>query len=126
MRMNMYKKFLFSLLMLPLIGAGCARGTSAPTATNTSSDVVIEYRDGIFSPAEVRVPVGTTVIFKNVGTRSVWPASAIHPTHLLCQGFDSRRPLGPGETYSYTFATKKTCPYHNHVSATEIGKVIAE
>ncbi|MBI4133735.1 hypothetical protein HY478_03910 [Candidatus Uhrbacteria bacterium] len=123
------KKFIMPLLMLPLIGIGCARGSGegAPSLGEPApSDEVIEYRDGVFTPAELRIPVGTTVTFKNVGSQSVWPASGIHPTHLLCAGFDARRPLGPREIYTFTFEAAKTCPYHNHISATEFGRIIVE
>lgn len=120
--------FFTSLVLLPLFGFGCVvrEETATPPAESTTTGQVIEYQDGVFTPAELAIPVGTTVTFKNLGTQSVWPASGMHPTHLLCPGFDSLRPLGPLENYSFTFQTAKTCPFHNHLSATEFGRIIVE
>ncbi len=131
------KNYYLFLLILPLVGVGCGqtvpRVTSTPEVIQPSAEapsngetVTIEYKDGVFTPSEVSIKVGGTVEFKNVGTRGVWPASDIHPTHLLCPGFDPRRVLRAGESWSYTFREAKTCPFHNHLSATEIGKVVVE
>lgn len=137
----MSKKIFSFFLILPLLGVGCAQKTVTPAVApvveqpvaeapapvpSNGEMVVIEYKDGTFTPKEVRITPGTTVAFKNVGTRGVWPASDIHPTHLLCPGFDPRRILRAGESWSYTFREKQTCPFHNHISATEIGIVVVE
>lgn len=119
------RKFLSLFVVMPLVGVGCL-GVNQQVAPVESSEATIEYRDGVFSPAQVRIGIGTTVTFKNVGTRSVWPASDAHPSHLLCPGFDSRAALEPGESYSYTFTTAQVCPFHNHLSATEVGRIVIE
>ncbi|MDP3985720.1 MAG: hypothetical protein Q8P82_03065 [bacterium] len=111
------------LLLLPLLGVGC--GTKSPPAPTAESST-IEYRDGVFSPREVKIGVGGTVIFKNVGTTPVWPASDAHPTHLRCPGFDALRSLNTGEIYSFTFIKAETCPFHNHLSATETGTIVVK
>lgn len=121
------RKIYFTLLILPLVGAGCASSqTSTPvnSISNPTNEVVIEYRDGIFTPNDVSVRVGTTVTFKNLGSGKVWPASDNHPTHLLCPGFDARHPLSSGESYSFTFTKIETCPFHNHLSVSEIGQIV--
>lgn len=125
--MHFYKfPLLFSALLL--IGLGCARPapSTEPTASTAPSGPVIEFRDGTFNPRELRISRGTTVTFKNVGSRPVWPASDVHPVHLGCPGFDPRRSLAGGASWSYTFTEVKTCPYHNHLSATEIGRIVVE
>ena len=68
-----------------------------------------------FDPSNLAVKIGDTVVFKNDDTRSRWPASGMHPTHLLCLGFDASRPMAPGETYAHTFAEAKECPMHDHL-----------
>lgn len=134
-------KFLKPLLILSavaLLGAGCAQvGDRAPAADTTpaadapastapqdvSGEVVVEYKDGAFNPPTIRVLAGTKVTFVNKGTKPVWPASGVHPTHDICPGFDSLRSIGKGETYSYIFERPAECPYHNHVSPGERGTV---
>ena len=76
-----------------------------------------------FSPSNLTVKVGDTVVFDNRDTRSRWPASGVHPTHLLCPGFDALGPLAPGETYSHTFTLAKDCPMHDHLMPTLKGTI---
>lgn len=137
----MSQKIISLFFILLLLGVGCVQKTvtpavvpvveqpaieaSAPAPVNGDT-VIIEYKDGAFTPKDIRITPGTTVTFKNTGARGVWPASDIHPTHLLCPGFDPRRILRAGESWSYTFREKQTCPFHNHISATEIGIVVVE
>ncbi|MBI4281025.1 hypothetical protein HY628_02400 [Candidatus Uhrbacteria bacterium] len=120
----MRQHLLLALFLFPLLAAGCVRSTAPSPAASQGS--VIVYRDGVFEPRELRVAAGATVTFKNEGTRPVWPASGIHPTHLICPGFNALRSLGAGETYQFTFTEKKICPFHNHLSATENGRIIVE
>lgn len=140
----MLQKLSVLLIVLPLLGAGCTKTAGIPrlrepaalapsqstvgnpVPTPSESAIIIEYKNGAFAPSEARVTVGGTVTFKNSGPDSVWPASDIHPTHLLCPGFDARRALSPGQSWSFTFREAKTCPFHNHLSATEIGRIVIE
>lgn len=75
-------------------------------------------------PANLTIKVGDAVVFENRDTRQHWPASGVHPTHLLCPGFDALRPMSPGETYSHTFTEAKECPMHDHPIPTLMGKII--
>ncbi|MBI4135127.1 hypothetical protein HY477_00100 [Candidatus Uhrbacteria bacterium] len=131
----------FILSAVALFGAGCAK--SGPVAYETDSpeaitanapevgtvmppggpEAVIEYRDGAFDPPTLRVLVGTKVTFVNKGTRPVWPASGVHPTHEICPGFDARKGVKSGETYSYVFDRPAECPFHNHLKADERGTI---
>lgn len=119
---------------LLLFGAGCARyqtpksesttpEVSAPVSGVTEQEAVIEYRDGMFDPSTLRILAGTKVTFVNKGTREVWPASGRHPAHDICPGFDALKGLKTGETYTFKFTEAKDCPFHNHLKASEYGKV---
>lgn len=131
----MKKIFISTLIFVSFLGVGCAN--QVPTvqtdvknedtaAVSASTPVVIEYSDGQFNPSEARIAPGTTVVFKNLGNKSVWPASGAHPSHLICPGFDSESPLSKGDSYQFIFNDKKVCPFHNHLSASETGKIIVE
>jgi len=88
--------------------------------------VTVKITSAGFSPAEVTIQRGATVVFKNEDTLSHWPASDPHPTHTLCPGFDALRGLNQGETYQHTFAQSQTCSYHDHLNPSLRGTVTAE
>ena len=79
-------------------------------------------------PKEARegenIKVGDTVVFENRDTRSRWPASGIHPIHLLCPGFDALRPMATGETYTHTFTEAEECSMHDHLIPSLKGKIM--
>ncbi|MBI3251353.1 MAG: hypothetical protein HYZ62_00405, partial [Candidatus Andersenbacteria bacterium] len=63
----------------------------------------ISITDTGFEPAQVTVAPGATVTFVNNGQALHWPASAPHPTHTALPGFDAKKGLATGESYSFTF-----------------------
>ncbi len=121
-----------------LLGAGCSAAAPRPTAnekpqpaatTATPPESVsieeglIQMTDRGFSPTQITVPVGTMVVFKNVGTQPHWPASALHPTHLELPGFDALRGIPPDESYTYTFTKVGTWKFHDHLNPSYTGSV---
>lgn len=103
-------------------------------AIGSPSDNVITYTDSGFSPGTITIKIGESVKFVNNSSQSVWPASAVHPTHRIyptiggCIGstFDACRGLQPEESWSFTFEIKGTWKYHNHLNATQFGTVVVE
>lgn len=77
----------------------------------------VEMNQSGFSPASLEIEVGDTVEFVNKDSAPHWPASGIHPTHLLCPGFDSLKGMNQNETYSFMFNVAKDCPMHDHLDA---------
>lgn len=69
------------------------------------------------SQNNLTVKTGDTVLFKNTDLILHWPASGPHPTHLGCPGFDSRRGLKQGESFSFTFMKTTVCSFHDHLNA---------
>lgn len=99
---------------------------SAPEETpalNAAKTYTISMTPGGFSPAELSVKVEDTVIFRNDDTRDRWPASAMHPTHQVCPGFDAIGGVKSGESYSRTFTEAKVCPFHDHLLPKLFGKI---
>lgn len=94
-----------------------------PPAGASQTTHTIAMTAGGFQPANLTIKAGDTVVFENRDTRSRWPASGVHPTHLLCPGFDALGPLAPGETYSHTFTAAMECPMHDHLMPTLKGKI---
>jgi len=121
------KKVILILIILSLIlVAGCApykqEGSQVEidgiTAPNT-----IEITSSGFNPPELTINAGETVTFINKDTEPHWPASAMHPTHLLypetggCIGskFDACKELAQGETFSFAFNEIGAWKYHDHL-----------
>lgn len=99
---------------------------SPPPPSPSPTTVIIRILSSGFSPSQVTIKKGTTVIFKNEDTRSHWPASDVHPVHTICPGFDSLGGLTQGESYQYAFQEAKTCPFHDHLIPVLTGTVIVE
>lgn len=99
---------------------------TAPAEISAPSEVIVTIDErGNFSPNAVKVRRGGTVTWVNKSSRSVWPASAIHPTHTLYPGFDALRGIPPGERYSFKFDRAGSWKYHDHLNASVTGAVEA-
>lgn len=86
----------------------------------------IHMQNNQFVPSELSIKVGDTVVFINDDSVEHWPASGMHPTHLLCLGFDSLKGMKQGETYEHTFSSLQnngTCPMHDHMMPKMFGKI---
>ncbi|MBI4173476.1 MAG: hypothetical protein HY519_02035 [Candidatus Aenigmarchaeota archaeon] len=110
--------------------------TATPPAA-AASEATIEYTDAGFVPAEVTVTKGGKVTWKNTILRTVWPASAKHPTHEVypnssitkCKTaaestiFDACKGIKVNETYSFVFNEVGAWFYHDHLNSKLFGKV---
>ncbi len=103
--------------------------------TPETSDVnVITYTDTGYSPSSLTIKAGEAVTFKNESSRSMWPASAMHPTHKLypttggCIGstFDACQGVLPGGSWSFQFDVAGEWKYHDHLDPTKFGTIIVE
>ena len=92
-----------------------------PAAAGAAHTIAMDANG--FSPATLAVKVGDTIVFRNDDTRTRWPASGLHPTHLLCPGFDAAKPMQPGETYSHVFTEARECLMHDHLIPSIRGKI---
>src|SRR3989344_4595282 len=77
--------------------------------------VTVLMTDQGFEPAEITVPRGTKVIFKNTGQDAHWPASDLHQTHGIYPEFDPGQAIEPGGEWSFVFKKKGTWKSHDHV-----------
>ena len=112
-------------------GAGVDETVVAPEGTageeldkgGVASRTVVTYTDTGFAPKTVTVKQGSMVTFVNESGKSMWVASALHPTHQLLPGFVQLKNVPRGGTYEYTFEKVGTWKYHNHVVASDTGSV---
>lgn len=96
----------------------------------------VTYTDNGFFPASIEISSGDSVKFVNKSSRTMWIASAMHPTHSVypekssdnCLGssFDACKALGQGESWSFTFNSAGSWKYHNHMRAVDGGTVVVK
>ena len=101
----------------------------------------ISFTGGSFEPSSFEVDVGATVTFKNISQdKTMWPATAIHPTHTVYPGssigkcgtdeadgiFDACKNIGPGDSYSFTFDEVGEWKYHDHLKPSITGTIIVK
>ena len=102
-------------------------GSNATTDIDTTAEVIfVTYSDEEFAPREIAVTKGQTVRFINEGSDNMWVASDTHPTHTILPEFDSKKSLGNGENYEFTFTKIGEWNYHNHIKPNSIGTIIVK
>lgn len=98
-------------------------GTKASPGKSANT---ITMNDTALSPTSLTVLAGTTVTFVNNGQGAHQPASAFHPTHQVLPGFDAKRGLQTGETYTFTFTKPGTWSFHDHLNPSLTGRIIVQ
>lgn len=99
-----------------------------PSATPVTEEsiITISIDDSGFTPSKVTVAAGTKVNFINNGQALHWPASDLHPTHQALAGFDAKRGLATGETYSFTFTKTGNWGMHDHLNPSATGVITVQ
>lgn len=95
---------------------------------------VVVYTDSGYTPPSLTIKKGDNVTFKNMSTKGMWTASAMHPTHkeypttggCISSTFDSCKSILPGEEWSFNFDKVGTWRYHNHVNSSQYGSITVE
>ena len=104
------------------------------------SKKVVTYTDSGYSPNTITIKKGETVTWKNDSKLLMWTASAVHPTHKAYPGtniancgtpagfnqFDACGGVASGQSWSFKFDNVGTWGYHNHLKASDWGKIIVE
>ena len=121
------------------VGGGAVEDGSGARDGNNLEHTITMTNAG-FSINELTVKAGDTVVFVNSGTRAIWPASDIHPTHRSYPGsgiskcgtsiensiFDACSGVAPGGSYSFVFDEKGTWGYHDHLRTNLRGTIIVQ
>ena len=78
----------------------------------------VSYKNGVFSPTNLRIHAGDTVRFKNEGLFGIRILSGSYI------GFDSIGDIPQGSYFSFTFAAKGIFDYSNNKNPDEKGTII--
>lgn len=100
----------------------------------------IVYSDDGFSPVNLTVKEGNSVVFKNESSKGMWVASADHPSHFIYGGdsseshcpdnknifFDQCEAVQEGSSWSFRFDKRGIWEYHNHLNSSRVGIITVE
>ena len=81
----------------------------------TTKEATITITESGYSPQNIEIEQGTTVVFENESGPDRWPASNNHPTHLIYPEFDPKKKVPAGSSWSFTFDKVGDWGYHDHI-----------
>ncbi len=96
-----------------------AETVSAPATL--SRIYTVSYKNGVFSPTNLRIHAGDTVRFKNEG---IFPIKIVSGPDSILVGLGSVGDVPQGSYFSFTFSAKGIFDYHNDRNTKEIGTII--
>lgn len=100
---------------------------STSTATNTAvvSKNVVTITAAGFSPKEIKIKVGDTVIWVNEDNAMHNVSSVVHPTHQVYPPLNIGN-IAQGEMKSLSFPAAGNFKYHDHLTPNLTGTVVVE
>ncbi len=116
------KNILPVLILLSLVIGGVFfyRSQKRPINTITtevqSGVAVMHISENSYDPVNIKIKVGTKVAFINDSKDYRWPASDLHPSHLIYPEFDSKEALKPGDSWDFIFNKVGEWGYHDHLA----------
>ncbi len=122
---SMTRNNLILLACIVVLGAayiGYQYFSTPPTETASvvgavpeGAHVITLTKEG-FVPAELTVKNGETVTFNTTTGSLFWPASNLHPSHLVYSEFDPKEPVQPDASWSFTFTKPGEWEFHDHLA----------
>jgi len=112
--------FLLALFLIIIFEAGLflkgkISSSNIFTSANPQTYTVKLTEDG-FSPQDLTIDKGDTVVFTTKRDQPFWPASNLHPTHGIYPQFDPKQPIEPAESWSFKFDKVGSWKYHDHLA----------
>lgn len=121
-----YISLIILIIILAILGAVSYRSVKSGTSAVEGKTFIIELKDDGFYPKEVKIKKNDTIQFINKASRSVWPASDLHPSHDIYPEFDPKKPIAPGGSFRFNFQKVGTWYFHDHLRPNLKGLVIVE
>lgn len=76
-----------------------------------------------FVPDKIVIRQDDTVVFSTELNAPFWPASNLHPSHLIYPEFDSKEKIDADKTWEFKFVKPGRFKYHDHLFANNIGLI---
>ncbi len=92
-----------------------AASVQTPSSAVSGGHTITLTKDG-FVPDTVTIKKGDTITFKTTTGNMFWPASNLHPSHLLYPEFDPKEPVQPDASWSFTFDKVGKWQFHDHLA----------
>lgn len=84
---------------------------------------VLLTKDG-YIPQILHIKKGDTVKFRSNLNKPFWPASDLHPSHLLYSEFDPKQGIPAESEWTFKFEKRGVWHFHDHLDPTKRGTVI--
>lgn len=84
----------------------------------------IRFTDKGFAPDRLVVNLGDAVEFENASQKPFWPASNLHPSHLVYPDFDPRRPIQASSSWTFAFNKPGVWKFHDHLASDFTGEIV--
>lgn len=113
--------YLFVLVIIAvLVGAGYYYFTNKTKAQAEvvvlNSESIVKMGSDAYVPQNFTVKKGAKITFLNESDGLRWPASDLHPSHLIYPAFDPKAPISKGEKWVMTFDKVGEWGYHDHLA----------
>jgi plastocyanin len=95
--------------------SGYSTSISGTTQATASTNTTISMLNNTYTPLNITITTGTTIVFRNDSSKDRWPASDSHPSHTIYPAFDSLQAIAPGASWSFTFQEAGQWGYHDHL-----------
>lgn len=109
----------------PVLTESAAPATATSEASVTQEENKVTITDAGFSPKEITIKAGESVVWMNEGTVDHTVNSVVHPTHLLYPPLNLNT-IKPGEQKSLIFPDAGTYKYHDHLNPSLTGSVTVQ
>ena len=86
---------------------------------------IVLTEDG-FKPDTLTIAKGDTIEFSTERGTFFWPASDLHPTHLIYPEFDPKDAIPKDKTWSFRFEKTGSWKFHDHLAPYFTGTIIVE
>lgn len=93
---------------------------------SAASPTIIEMTAEGFKPDTVTIEQNSKVEFVNKDSQPHWPASNVHPTHEIYPEFDPKRPIDPGNSWSFEFSKVGSWQFHDHLFPHFRGQIVVK
>lgn len=91
-------------------------GAASVKSKTLKGDAIIKMGTDSYEPQNFTIKKGTTVTFVNEADSLRWPASDLHPSHLIYSEFDPKEPVAKGSSWQFTFNQVGEWGYHDHLA----------
>lgn len=79
-------------------------------------DVTVIMGEDGYQPQDFQIKKGSKVTFVNNSSSLRWPASDLHPSHLVFSEFDPKEPVAKDAKWEFQFNKVGEWGYHDHLA----------